>query len=193
MIMQQKAMSLMPTAVIITFIMLIAANQTIAGDLDPDGPPGSTMKTLDEVTPTWSQKLPASERFKLVMGGAAVLDKETGLVWEQSLDTGTRSWTNAHLHCLQREVSNRYGWHLPTAEELASLIDSTQPSPSLPDGHPFNNVQSSIYWSSTTSVLNTDFAWSIYLGPDNVGVYHNLKSNSYYVWCVRGGYGHDAY
>ena len=32
----------------------------------------------------WSQILPAATRFQLVMGGAAVLDRETGLVWEQS-------------------------------------------------------------------------------------------------------------
>lgn len=46
-----------------------------SGDLEPSAPPGSTMKTLDEVLPTWSQKLPASERFVLVLDGAGVLLK----------------------------------------------------------------------------------------------------------------------
>ena len=44
-------------------------------------------------TPSWDQQLPASTRFVVLSnwidaahpsGGAAVLDRETGLVWEQS-------------------------------------------------------------------------------------------------------------
>ena len=37
-----------------------------------------------------------------------------------------------------------------TVEELASLVDSTQGPPTLPNGHPFNDVQSNFYWSATT-------------------------------------------
>ena len=46
-------------------------------------------------TPSWDQQLPASTRFVVLsnwidaahpLGGAAVLDRETGLVWEQSPD-----------------------------------------------------------------------------------------------------------
>ena len=32
------------------------------------------MKSLDQIPPSWDQVLPAAERFKLVMGGVAVLD-----------------------------------------------------------------------------------------------------------------------
>ena len=63
------------------------AGIALSGNLEPTAPPGSTMKTLDEIPPAWSQKLSAAQRFVLVLDGEAVLDKETGLVWEKSPDT----------------------------------------------------------------------------------------------------------
>jgi hypothetical protein len=162
-----------------------------AGDLEPFDPPGSTMKTLDQIPPIWSQILPASERFELVMGGLAVLDKETGLVWEQSPDTVEMAWASACSHCFTREVANRKGWRLPTVEELASLVDNDNYDPALPTGHPFSNVQSSGYWSSTPWVYNTNFAWGATFLDGVVG--HIYKGHSYNVWCVRSGYGHDIY
>jgi hypothetical protein len=160
-----------------------------AGDLDPSAAPGPTMKTLDEIPPTWSQILPASERFKLVMGGEAVLDKETGLVWAKdgNLPGGTRKWQTAVDYCRSNvSIGNRKGWRLPTIEELASLIDTTQASPALPSGHPFENVQSSsAYWSSTTYEDDSRDAWAVHMS--NGDVYNVDKPDFYCVWPVRGG------
>jgi len=143
------------------------------------------MKTLDEIPPTWSQKLPAAERFVIVLDGGAVLDKETGLVWEKSPATTARTWSSAVSYCYTRTVGGRKGWRLPTVEELASLIDTTRSNPALPGGHPFLNVQSNYYWSSTTVEGYTDYAWavSLYLGL----VTNDLKTGAIYVWPVRGG------
>ena len=52
-----------------------------------------------QTQPSWDQVLPANERFVLAMGGAAVLDKETGLVWEQSPETNVARWSLARLVC----------------------------------------------------------------------------------------------
>ncbi len=138
-------------------------------------------------------KLLTDDRFELVMNGAGVLDHETCLVWEQSPDTTTRTWTNALLHCFQSEVGGRGGWRLPTIEELASLKDTVNTNPSLPSGHPFdtNAVQSSFYWSSTTNAFNATFVWG--MSFVNGTVNSAPKSNVGLVWCVRGGQGHDAY
>lgn len=150
--------------------------------------------------PAWSQKLICAvgncPRFIVLSdwNSAAVLDRETALVWEQSPGTATRSWIGA-FECYQREVGGRKGWRLPTVEELASLVDSTQSNPALPSGHPFSNVQSSApasaYWSATTLAANTTNAWRVTFFNGQAGP-TSKDLSSLFVWCVRGGHGHDG-
>ena len=159
---------------------------------------------------SWSVKIPdASNRFRIVLDGEAFLDKETGLVWEMSpaLDTsgGTAlatSWHAAIVHAYSTEVGRRKGWRLPTIEELASLVDSTQNKPSLPIKHPFVNVKwDDGYWSSTTcppDIIMTgntrEFGedTALYVHFEFGQVYFNApKTGRHYVWCVRGGHGYD--
>lgn len=47
------------------------------------------------------------------------------------------------------------------------------------------NVQSSNYWSATTNANNTSNAWDVNF--NNGDVNNDDKSNSNFVWCVRGG------
>ena len=172
--------------------VLSVSGLIMAGDWEPPpGVPAPTMKTQDEIPPTWSQKLDASERFVLVMNNQAVLDKETGLVWERSPVTTTMTWYAACGHCYTRKIDGRMGWRLPTLEELASLVDTTQDDPALPLGHPFSGVQSVYYWSSTTDWnLFVEFVWSVDLDDGWLGT--DVKTDSDYVWCVRGGPGYDG-
>ena len=172
------------------------------GDLDPPGPPGPTMKTLDEIPPSWHQKLAAddgapgpnppagcnSSRFKCVLDDEAVLDLETGLVWDRSPDTGTSAWYAAVANCTNREVGGRKGWRLPTAAELGTLVDATQAAPALPSGHPFINVQNAIYWTATTDAGSTTRARAVAF---NVGITYYVfpKTTNYNWWCVRGATG----
>ena len=166
---------------------LLVPGMVKAGNLEPTAPPGPTMKTLDEIPPTWSQKLPAAQRFVIVLDGAAVLDKETGLVWEKSPDTTPRLWDVAVTYCYDKVVGGRKGWRMPTIAELASLVDTTQSNPALPSGHPFVNVQSYLYWSKSEYAGYPDFAWYVSLGLGVGFVYYASKSSYYYVWAVRGG------
>jgi hypothetical protein len=116
---------------------------------------------LDDLPPAWSEILSAESRFKLVMGDAAVLDRETGLVWEKSPATSRTTWNLARDECTSRVVGNRKGWRLRSVHELASLWDPTQSEPALPPGHPFSNVQSSLSWSATTNANDTSSAWFV--------------------------------
>lgn len=147
---------------------------------------------VDLIPPAWSQILPAADRFQLVLGGAGVLDKETGLVWEKSPDTGLRTWANAHVHCYPRIVGGRKGWRVPTIEELASLVDPNNPTgPILPPGHPFSNVQVvDRYWSATTSASAPSHAWVVIF--DIGEVVTDDKTGTNFVWCARGGQGIDG-
>jgi hypothetical protein len=139
-------------------------------------------------TPSWDQKL-ATNRFVILANwnSEAVLDRETGLVWEKSPDTSARNWFNAQGHCNNRSVGGRKGWRQPGVQELASLVDpTTSPGPTLPAGHPFVNVQSAIYWSGTTDATVPSSAWAVGFNNGGVGL-GGAKSNTYPVWCVRGG------
>jgi len=140
----------------------------------------------------------ASSRFTCVMGGAAVRDNETGLVWEQSPSTSTFSWAitisflaTAAFHCNDLKLGNRTGWRLPTIQELASLVDRSQSNPALPAGHPFNNVQSSRqWWSATTIATFASHAWSVDFSLGEVR--NDDEASNGFVWCVRGGQGVDS-
>src|SRR5262245_25185010 len=88
---------------------------------------------------TWDSVINGPTRFRVLVGfnNAAVLDRETGLVWERSPDSVARTWVLAQRVCVQRTVGagHRLGWRLPTVQELLSLMDPTRNPPSLPAGH----------------------------------------------------------
>ncbi len=152
------------------------------------------------VDPTaWNTKINGPGRFTVLaqFNKEAVFDKETRLVWERSPTAApavpnTFTWEEAQFHCNALTVANRKGWRLPTIQELASVVDPTQFGPSLPDGNPFSNVQSAVYWSATTRAgdAGQGQAWAVYLLNAFVGFTDMSIPMS--VWCVRGGQGVDA-
>jgi hypothetical protein len=182
-------------AVLLSSSLSMGASVEVTGDFKVNGvgsgvvfPDGTVQTTA--AAPTWHQILPAAQRFVMVMNNQAVLDKETGLVWEQSpTATPIFTWLNAQQHCNALTVGNRMGWRLPTIQELSSLVDPTQSDPALPAGAPFSNVQSSGYWSATTLASDAGVAFVVLF--DIGGVTSAGKSLSGYAWCVRGGQGVD--
>ena len=160
-----------------------------------------TLGPVSALADTWSEPINTpGQRFIVLSSYAdqAVLDKETGLVWEQSPSTVHLPWLDAHVGCNVKAVGNRRGWRLPTIQELASLIDPTGSSPdALPPGHPFSNVQSSVsgargglslYWSATTRAAVPSLAWIVLFR--NQGLVDAInKDVPYLSWCVRGGQG----
>ncbi len=149
--------------------------------------------TLNDIPPAWSRTLQcdttACPRFELVLGGAAVLDHETGLVWEKTPSLPPVNWYLAVYDCALLTVGNRQGWHLPTIEQLASLLEGSV----LPEGNPFTGVQSAGYWSATTSPLGADQALGVsFQGGFVQGGLKAPLEGGFYVWCVRGGQSNDG-
>ena len=84
------------------------------------------------------------------------------------------------------------GWRLPTVEELASLVDTSQQQPALPAGHPFSNVSLNLYWSATTDANDNSNAWTVTFGARGALFIASKTDPDALVWCVRGGQGIDG-
>lgn len=132
-------------------------------------------------------------------GDGTVSDHETGLIflkdanrfgqvpWEQALAKArSLSSGSGGLH----DGSQAGDWRLPNIRELRSLIDYNSVDPILPPNHPFENVQSAIYWSSTSLASGAALAWmtTFGIGP----AVFDLKFTANHMWPVRGGLGRQA-
>jgi len=82
-------------------------------------------------------------------------------------------------------------------EQLATLVDTTGTGVDgngnpvkLPDGHPFQAVQSASYWSATSNAGDPSGAFVVTFGSGSVG---NIgKAGTSRTWCVRGGQSFDG-
>lgn len=145
----------------------------------------------------WDRNLPSASRFTILpeFNNEAVLDNNTGLVWEKSPQGLSSSWDQARFTCINKTVGGQKGWRLPSVAELASLIDPSvgSPGPTLPPGHPFLNVQES-YWSATTVASDAipTIAWAVAFVNGNV-LTASKQDDVAHAWCVRGGMNADRY
>ncbi len=159
----------------------------------------SIQSNLGQIQPAWNEILPADVRFVPALNGEAILDQETGLVWEKGPNAvEIHLWAFAQQECNPKVVGARSGWRLPTIQELQSLVDPTvaAPGPTLPAGHPFTGVVGQ-YWSATTGTRgdnDKDLAWVTSLKDGFPREIEKDQINSLVVpavWCVRGGQGSD--
>jgi hypothetical protein len=160
-------------------------------------------------TPSWDQQMPCTtvsncQRFVVLSnwidstfqsGGAAVLDRETGLVWERSPSATETDFVQARKACSVSRVGGRLGWRLPTVYEIASLVDPTVnfPNPNLPLGHPFSNVATDVFFW-TVSQADSGLVWILNLSVTTDLLVGSTSDPSQMVrhWCVRGGQGAGA-
>jgi hypothetical protein len=149
-------------------------------------PPASN---LDNHTQRWDTHNPSASRFATAFTGA-VLDKNTGLVWEQAPDATKRTWATVTGYCINRTVGGTVGWRLPSVVELKSLQDPSLAAPLVP-ASVFTGVQSADYWSASSAAGNPATAWVVSF-LDGFAV-TNGKTDTIRVWCVRGPMQESAY
>ena len=182
-----KLTSITVTILAILFAILVVAlagNDDGDDDDDGGGPP-----TAQEPLASWSEIISNSaDRFVAVLDNdEGILDRETGLVWEKTPDNALANAVISATTCYNKIVGNRFGWRLPTASELASLIDTSQNPPKLPPGHPFVGVLSTetdfYYVSNPTRIGETVLTVNFNFGTVNSNQGANDSRPS---WCVRG-------
>jgi hypothetical protein len=125
-----------------------------------------------------------------VLNGAAVLDHETGIVWQRNPSTtAALDFTDAAVRCATAKVGGRYGWRLPRFQELTTLFDDTRvnPNASLPENHPFAFSQAGYFWTFTG--FGTSVAVVRFLGPapGSPGDFSSIPEETAgaFTWCVR--------
>lgn len=117
-----------------------------------------------------------------------VIDWQTGLMWTKNASVldFPLSWNEAFRAVKALSTSGLYGhhdWRIPNRKELFSLISHEAINPCLPSGHPFANIFTGYYWTSSTCARLPNQAWYIHLG--GARVFKGMKYGSYMVWPVR--------
>jgi hypothetical protein len=118
-----------------------------------------------------------------------VVDGLTGLTWtrDANLNVYPLTWQEALTYVSEMNRHKVLGypdWRLPNRRELRSLICHQTKKPALPEGHPFQNVFPSWYWTSTSAAINPAYAW--YVNLDGGRMFYGGKRQSYFLWPVRG-------
>jgi len=107
--------------------------------------------------------VPAEAPSDYLIQGGVVLDRRTGLAWQQGWAAGT-SWADAMAQCEQLNTAgyggHTSGWRLPTAIELLSLVDSSTLDPAI-NGTAFPNTPSTPFWTASAPRTDAGVAWEV--------------------------------
>lgn len=117
----------------------------------------------------------------MIPGDGTVIDLDTKLVWQRTVDAGSYSWNAAATYCTTTALPGT-GWRVPSVRELESIIDSTQQSPPI-DGTTFPATPKTGFWTSTIFVDGNSTAMIVNLSDGTVQ--NEADSVQHAVRCVR--------
>jgi len=121
--------------------------------------------------------------LKYVEKNGAILDRATGLIWQDSNETNStkRSWKEAKNYCATLKNGN---WRLPTRQELSGLIRYDYYNPSI--DKLFKHTKADAYWSLDTSKRDGTTAWSINFSEGTES--RSAKNSLLYTRCVQSNF-----
>jgi len=115
-------------------------------------------------------------------GDGTVLDRTTGLVWQQSTAEPDR-WDAAIAQCENLVLAGKNDWRLPNRNELQSLIDYGKHDLSINESV-FPDTLPVYYWTSTTYVPGSGRSWLV--SVQSGYVHFSNKSRKHPFRAVRG-------
>ncbi|MBU1196814.1 MAG: DUF1566 domain-containing protein [Proteobacteria bacterium] len=143
-------------------------------------------------------------------GNGTITDNLTGLIWLRYASIlGRSNWEDAITLCNNlseddypwlTDGSLEGDWRLPNRSELKSLRDLNYYNPCVSnqsgtakwaEGNIFYGIQSDKYWTSSTYLGGTDFAWIMNFNEGEIHDFRKewpLEDVRPFVWPVRGGY-----
>ncbi len=115
-----------------------------------------------------------------------VHDTNSGLLWDDTVRTQgdeDLAWGEAMNYCASSTLGG-YKWHLPTFNELLSIVDFSKYKPAIYDK--FENTYAEGHWTSTEDANTTaNNAWSIrFSGGEGILVDKDLHVNKQFARCV---------
>ncbi|MDK9716485.1 MAG: DUF1566 domain-containing protein [Trichlorobacter sp.] len=161
--------------VMLLSMLLLCSGQAWSLDRFIDLNDGTMLDTANSLR--WLKNANCTDTAGGITNAGGTLNWADAQTWSNNLASGL---------CSLNDSSVVGDWHLPTIDELQTLV-------AAPDSYRydtlnaagFNNVLDLAYWSSSTDASYTGYAWFVYM---DVGyVYNNSKGDLYYVWPVRAG------
>ena len=124
-----------------------------------------------------------SNDYKLLNDGKVVIDRASGLMWQQSGSVKDISFDEAAKYVAQLNSDQYAGynnWRLPTLEEAMSLMEQTEKNGGLHKDPLFDTMQR---WIWTSDMNSVSLAWLVNFVSGNCYTY----VNDYFDF-ISGGY-----
>jgi ribosomal protein L40E len=152
----------------IVFISIVP-NMSNNNDYTTEAQPAAE-EAMTEMAPTYEPAIATSTSEDVFV------DTDTNLMWQDDIEAKevTKDWRGAIDYCEDLSLAGFNDWRLPDQDSLEALYPKQQY---------LTNVVSAYYWSSSSSVSNSNYAWNVVFY--NGGYNYNNKRHYFHVRCVR--------